>query len=51
MFLKNIMIEIRGDEYAKKLVPEIERASEEDFITEYLDYIISIKVLIQSKTL
>lgn len=41
--LKKHNVEIRGDEYAKKLVPEIERASEEDFITEYLDYIISIK--------
>ena len=41
--LKKHNVEIRGDEYAKRLVPEIERASEEDFITEYLDSIISIK--------
>ena len=36
-------MEIRGDEYAKQLAPEIEEAKEEDFYAEYLDYIISIK--------
>lgn len=41
--LKKHNVEIRGDEYAKQLAPEIEEAKEEDFYAEYLDYIISIK--------
>ena len=41
--LKKHNVEIRGDEYAKQLAPEIEEAKEEEFYAEYLDYIISIK--------
>lgn len=41
--LKKHNVEIRGDEFAKQLAPEIEEAKEEDFYAEYLDYIISIK--------
>ena len=37
--------EIRGDERARAVCPEIKEASEEDFYTEYLDYIISVKTV------
>ena len=38
-------VEIRGDERAMKVCPDIKTASEEDFATEYLDYIISVKTV------
>ncbi|MBR4242002.1 MAG: glutamate-5-semialdehyde dehydrogenase, partial [Eubacterium sp.] len=38
-------VEIRGDESARAVCPEIKDASEEDFFTEYLDYIISVKTV------
>lgn len=38
-------VEIRGDEEARKLVPQIHEASEEDWGREYLDRIISLKVV------
>lgn len=38
-------VEIRGDERAKSVCPDIENASELDFSTEYLDYIISVKTV------
>ena len=38
-------VEIRGDERARAVCPEIKKASEEDFFTEYLDYIISVKTV------
>ena len=38
-------VEIRGDERARKACPDIKAASEEDFGTEYLDYIISVKTV------
>lgn len=38
-------VEIRGDEGAKKACPGIIPASDEDFYTEYLDYIISVKTV------
>ncbi len=37
--------EIRGDERARAVCPDILPASEEDFYTEYLDYIISVKTV------
>ena len=40
---KNVII--RGDEKARAVCPDIEKASEEDFGTEYLDYIISVKTV------
>lgn len=40
---KNVII--RGDERAKEACPDIQTASEEDFGTEYLDYIISVKTV------
>lgn len=38
-------VEIRGDERARAVCPDIEIATEEDFFTEYLDYIISVKTV------
>lgn len=38
-------VEIRGDEKAKEVCAEISSAAEEDFGTEYLDSIISVKVV------
>lgn len=38
-------VEIRGDERAKAVCPDIITANEEDFFTEYLDYIISVKTV------
>ena len=40
---KNVII--RGDKKARAVCPDIEKASEEDFGTEYLDYIISVKTV------
>ena len=37
--------ELRGDEEARHIVPAIHRASEEDWHTEYLDAILSIKIV------
>ncbi|MBR2100411.1 MAG: glutamate-5-semialdehyde dehydrogenase [Eubacterium sp.] len=38
-------VEIRGDERARAVCPDIKQADEEDFYTEYLDYIISVKTV------
>lgn len=38
-------VEIRGCDQTRKILPFIEKASEEDWRTEYLDLIISIKVV------
>ncbi len=38
-------VEIRGDETAIAVCPDIKPATEEDFYTEYLDYIISVKTV------
>ena len=38
-------VEIRGDERAKAVCPDIKAANEDDFYTEYLDYIISVKTV------
>jgi glutamate-5-semialdehyde dehydrogenase len=38
-------VEIRGCEETRKLVPQARAATEEDFYTEYLDAIISVKVV------
>ncbi|MBR2134239.1 MAG: glutamate-5-semialdehyde dehydrogenase [Eubacterium sp.] len=40
---KNVII--KGDERARAVCPDIEAAGEEDFGTEYLDYIISVKTV------
>ncbi len=38
-------VEIRGDQRTRELLPEAGEASEEDWYTEYLDLILSIKVV------
>lgn len=43
--LKEHGVEIRGDKECLLICPELNRAEEEDFYTEYLDYIISIKTV------
>ena len=43
--LKEKNVEIRGDERAKQVCPDIVMATDEDFYTEYLDYIISVKTV------
>lgn len=43
--LKEKNVEIRGDERARKVCPEIKEATDEDFYAEYLDYIISVKTV------
>lgn len=43
--LQEADVEIRGDEAVQKLVSGIQPAKEEDWSTEYLDYILAIKVV------
>lgn len=43
--LKEKNVEIRADEAARKICPGLKEATEEDFYTEYLDYIISVKTV------
>ena len=43
--LKQPQVEIRGDERACKITTEIAEASEEDWGTEYLDAVISMKIV------
>lgn len=43
--LKEYNVEIRGDEEARAISGEIVPATKEDFYTEYLDYIISVKTV------
>ncbi|MBI4205254.1 MAG: glutamate-5-semialdehyde dehydrogenase [Betaproteobacteria bacterium] len=38
-------IELRGDEAARKIVPQMRPASEDDWFTEYLDAILSVRVV------
>lgn len=38
-------VEMRGDEASRRICPDILPATEEDFGTEYLDYIISVKIV------
>jgi len=43
--LKDLNVEIRGCEKTLKLFPEAKEATEEDWQTEYLDYILAVKVV------
>jgi glutamate-5-semialdehyde dehydrogenase len=43
--LKNLNVEIRGDDIVQKLVPFAIPATEEDWSTEYLDLILAVKVV------
>ena len=36
---------LRGDEVSRKIISDIEAATEEDFYKEYLDYIMSVKIV------
>ncbi len=38
-------VEVRGDEKSRVIVPEFGSASDEDYGTEYLDYIVSLKIV------
>jgi glutamate-5-semialdehyde dehydrogenase len=38
-------VELRGDDAARAIVPNIKRASDDDWDTEYLDLILSIKIV------
>lgn len=38
-------VELRGDEKARAILPQAEVATEEDWATEFLDYILAIKVV------
>jgi glutamate-5-semialdehyde dehydrogenase len=38
-------IELRGDEAARRIVPSMKKATEEDWHTEYLDAILSVRVV------
>jgi glutamate-5-semialdehyde dehydrogenase len=38
-------VEVRGDEETKKIVPDVKLATEQDWYTEYLDLIMSVKVV------
>lgn len=43
--MKEKNVELRGCEKALKILPDITAATEEDFYTEYNDYILSVKVV------
>ena len=43
--LREKSVELRGDSRAREAVPDMGAATEEDFGTEYLDYILSIKTV------
>ncbi len=38
-------VELRGCEKTQKIVPKVKKATEEDYAAEYLDYIMSVKVV------
>ena len=38
-------VELRGDEAARKIVPSMKKATEDDWYTEYLDLILSVRVV------
>lgn len=43
--LFNHNVEIRGDDKSRLIVPEFKPATEDDYGTEYLDYIVSLKIV------
>jgi glutamate-5-semialdehyde dehydrogenase len=38
-------VEVRGDEETRKIVPDVKAATEKDWVTEYLDLIMGVKVV------
>jgi len=43
--LEEVGVEIRGDSRTRKILPQIKKANESDWQTEYLDLILSIKIV------
>lgn len=43
--LRDKKVEVRGDEETQQIVPDVKAATEQDWYTEYLDLILSIKVV------
>lgn len=43
--LRHRTLELRGDERARALIPGMQPATEEDWYTEYLDLILSVRVV------
>lgn len=43
--LKDNNVEVRGDEHSVEMIPDIIPATEDDWYTEYNDYIIAIKIV------
>ncbi len=43
--LKTRGVELRGDDHARELVPDMKTVTEEDWYTEYLDLILSVRVV------
>ena len=43
--LRNYKVEIRGDQETCQIMPDVKEATEQDWHTEYLDLIISIKIV------
>jgi len=43
--LKHAKVEVRGDEATRAIVPEVKAATDEDWVTEYLALILSIRVV------
>ncbi len=43
--LKEKNVELRGDDEALKILPDIKKATDEDYFTEYNDYIMSVKIV------
>jgi len=46
---KALGVELRGDEAARRLVPWIKAATEEDWYAEYLDLILTVKIVPSAK--
>ena len=42
-------VELRGDETVRRLIPEAKAATEEDFYTEYMDLILAVRVVDDTK--
>lgn len=43
--LKEAKVEVRGDEATRAIVPEVKAATDEDWVTEYLALILSVRVV------
>ncbi len=43
--LREKKVEVRGDEETKRIIPEVKLATEKDWYTEFLDFIIGVKVV------